>query len=297
MKPTKLILIGMLVWACSSPKEAPINLYEQSWIHGSDNCADNADAPIQVVQYNTNTWILRQNKCINFEAPFMFLFFGDDKALLMDTGATADEASFPLYKTVTGLVDQWVEKNGDVELIVAHTHKHGDHYAADDQFKGKPSTTVVGLETEEVIDFFNFENWPEETTEFDLGNRLLSIIPIPGHQASSIAIYDNKTKILLTGDSFYPGRLYIKDWDAFKQSTQRLVDFTSKHDISVILGNHIEMTRNAGVDYPMGTTYQPEEHVLPLNNDTLYELLSALNKLGNVPTKEIHDSFIIYPIN
>lgn len=141
------------------------------------------------------------------------------------------------------------------------------------------------------------KNWPEDTGEFDLGNRLLNIIPIPGHQASSIALYDHKTKILLTGDSFYPGRLYIKDWAAFKQSTQRLVDFTAKHEISAILGNHIEMTQNAGVDYSMGTTYQPEEHVLPLTKETLSELLSALNKLGDVPAKEVHDSFIIYPVN
>lgn len=297
MQLEKLIIICILVWSCNSTKEELINFNEQSWIHGSDNCDDNTDPPIQVVQYNTNTWILRQNKCINYEAPFMFLFFGDDKALLMDTGATEDEDSFPLYNEVKNIVDRWSQQNGEIELIVAHTHNHGDHYAADKQFRDQPKTTLVGLEVEEVANFFNLKNWPAEIAEFDLGNRLLNIIPIPGHQSSAIAIYDNTTKVLLTGDSFYPGRLYVNDWNAFKQSTERLVEFTSKHDISAILGNHIEMTRNPGVDYPMGTTYQPEEHVLPLSIEVLQELSSALRKLGDVPTREIHNSFIIYPVN
>ena len=67
----------------------------------------------------------------------MFLFIGEDKALLIDTGATEEEDIFPLYKTVNKIINDWSEKNGKVELIVAHTHKHGDHFAADGQFEGK----------------------------------------------------------------------------------------------------------------------------------------------------------------
>ena len=277
--------------------EEPVDLTTQNWIHGSENCEDTSDPPIQVVQYNSTTWVLRQNKCTNYEAPFMYLFIGEDKALLMDTGATKDDDIFPLYKTVHQLISDWSKKNGDVELIVAHTHKHGDHYAADGQFKGKPNTTVVGLEVEEVKNFYTIANWPEEIVEFDLGNRLLKIIPIPGHQASSIAVYDTATKILLTGDTFYPGRLYVNDWNAFKMSIERLVKFTGTNEVSTILGNHIEMTQTPGVDYPIETIYQPKEHQLPLSVLTLKELSSALTALGDKPTKEVHDSFIIYPVD
>jgi hydroxyacylglutathione hydrolase len=63
------------------------------------------------------------------------------------------------------------------------------------------------------------------------------------------------------------------------------------------LENHIEMTQTAGVDYPMGTIYQPNEHKLPLSVLTLKELSRALTKLGDTRTKQIHDSFIIYPVN
>ncbi len=296
-KITILLSTFILIWSCKPSIEETVDLKVQNWIHGSENCEENIDPPIQIVKYNSNTYILRQNKCTNYEAPFMFLFFGKDKALLMDTGASEEDDIFPLYKKVNKIIDDWSEKNGKVELIVAHTHKHGDHYAADGQFEGKPNTTVIGLEVEDVQKFFKISNWPEEIVNFDLGGRLMKIIPIPGHQASSIAVYDTSTKILLTGDTFYPGRLYVKDWNAFKMSIERLVKFTDNNEISTTLGNHIEMTQTAGVDYPMETIYQPKEHQLPLSVATLKELSSALAKLGDKPTKEVHDSFIIYPVD
>lgn len=299
MKTKIIILVSAFIifWSCKPSIEESVDLSAQDWIHGSENCEDNADPPIQVVKYNSNTWILRQNKCTNYEAPFMFLFFGQNKALLMDTGATEEDNIFPLYETVKHIISDWSEKNGDVELIVAHTHKHGDHYAGDGQFKGKPNTTVIGLEVEDVRESFKITNWPEEIVDYDLGNRMMKIIPIPGHEASSIAVYDTSSKILLTGDTFYPGRLYVKDWITFKESIERLVNFTDNYEISTILGNHIEMTQTPGVDYPIETIYQPKEHQLPLSVLTLKELSSALTKLGETPTKEVHDSFIIYPVD
>ena len=299
MKTKVIILISALIiiWSCKPSIEETADLNVQNWIHGSENCEDNIDPPIQVVKYNSNTWILRQNKCTNYEAPFMFLFFGEDKVLMMDTGATKDHNIFPLYNTVKQIISDWSKKNGEVELIVAHTHKHGDHYAADGQFDGKPNTTVIGLEVEDLKNFYNISNWPKEIVDFELGNRLMKIIPIPGHQASSIAVYDTSTKILLTGDTFYPGRLYVKDWNDFKMSIERLVKFTDNNEISTILGNHIEMTQTPGVDYPVETIYQPKEHQLPLSVLTLKELSSSLTKLGETPTKKVHDSFIIYPVD
>ena len=108
-------------------------------------------------------------------------------------------------------------------------------------------------------------------------------------------MYDHATKILLTGDSFYPGRLYVRDWAAYKLSIQRLVDFSAAHKISYFLGNHIEMTNTVGKDYPTGTTYQPEEHILPLTFKDLKELNKALHIAGNIPKHEKHNSFIIDP--
>jgi hydroxyacylglutathione hydrolase len=57
------------------------------------------------------------------------------------------------------------------------------------------------------------------------------------------------------------------------------------------------MTQTPGVEYPIETIYQPNEHQLPLSVLELKELSEALTKLGDTPKKEIHDSFIIYPID
>ena len=112
MKTKVAIILSTLIiiWSCKPSIEETVDLNVQNWIHGSENCEENIDTPIQVVKYNSNTWILRQNKCTNYEAPFMFLFFGEDKALLMDTGATEEDDIFPLYNTIKQIIEEWSEK-------------------------------------------------------------------------------------------------------------------------------------------------------------------------------------------
>ena len=296
MKRIFLALIVCSLFSCKTSQNSTTNLNKVKWISGSSNCKENKDSLIQVVKYNDNTFILRQNKCTNYEAPFLFLFLGNKKALLMDTGATEDENQFPLYKTVKKIIIQWEKSiKNPIDLIVAHTHAHGDHVAGDIQFKNKVRTEVVGLNVSDITSYFKLKNWPLQNGQIDLGNRIMEIIPIPGHQQASIAVYDYATKLLLSGDSFYPGRLYIHDWAAYKLSIQRLADFASVHKISYFLGNHIEMTNTAGKDYPTGTTYQPAEHVLPLSFKDLKELNKALHIAGDIPKHEIHNSFIIDP--
>jgi hydroxyacylglutathione hydrolase len=288
----RYLIFLLLFTTTSTPK---LFLEKVKWLHGSEDCSQNKDVPIQVVQYDSNTWILRQNKCVNYEAPFMFLFFGEKKVLLMDSGATEDESTFPLYQTIQRLIDAWEKNNSKkVELIVAHTHSHGDHWAGDIQFKDKPGVKVVGLKEEDVKHFFNLKNWPTKTSSFDLGNRSVEIIPIPGHDKTSLAVYDLKSKLLLTGDTFYPGRLYVRDWNAFRQSIQRLVDFTSSHKIDYLVGNHIEMSSTPGKDYPTGSTYQPNEAPLPLSIKELKLLNEVLKKMDK-PEIKVFDRFVVSP--
>jgi hydroxyacylglutathione hydrolase len=289
----KLFCLLLFILNC---QESSVDLNGIRWIHGSADCTKNTEDPIQAVQYNSSTWILRQNKCVNYEAPFLFLFIGDDKALLMDTGATSDAGAFPIYDTVIRIIHEWEKENKKkLSLIVAHTHSHGDHWMGDGQFKGKPNTTIVGLTESDVQQFFQLKDWPERTNTFELGNRKVEIIPIPGHDKTSLALYDAQTQFLLTGDTFYPGRLYVRDWTAFKQSIQRLVDFTSQHKISYLIGNHIEMSATTGKDYPTGTVWQPDEHVLPLTVNDLRQLNTGLIELGEQPLRKVFDHFIVVP--
>src|SRR5215472_3914967 len=80
------------------------------WIHGSDPCSSNTDPPFQVHKYEDSTVILRENKCINYEGPFIYLLFGEDKIFMQDTGAAPAGSSgiaFPIRETVQRVIDEW----------------------------------------------------------------------------------------------------------------------------------------------------------------------------------------------
>src|SRR5215216_4925628 len=117
------------------------------WIHGAPDCAFSTDPPLQVYAFDKDTYILRQSKCLHFEAPFLYLLFGTGKALLLDTGAgtSPGRGPLPVRNVVQGIIDQWqaMHQRPDLELVVAHTHGHDDHVAGDDQFRDQPHTTLV----------------------------------------------------------------------------------------------------------------------------------------------------------
>lgn len=291
-------IILTLLMACATAA-APQDL-SVKWIHGSESCGANTDPAFQVHYYNPDTVILRENKCINYEAPFIYLLFGRDKVFMQDTGAAPllrSTFAFPVRETVQKIVDDWSKRHGNkkMELLVTHSHGHGDHIGGDSQFTGQPDTIVVGTKLEDVEAFFGIHNWPTQQTTLDLGGRILDIIPIPGHEPSSIAVYDRNTKLLLTGDTIYPGRLYIEDWPAFKASIERLAVFVKSHKISSVLGTHIEMSAKPGIDYRIQSTYQPEEHALALKPIHVMELHEAVTKMRDDPVREVHNDFIIDP--
>jgi len=272
-------------------------LQNKKWIHGSVDCKDNQDPSIEVFQYDSSSYILRQNKCLSYEAPFIYVLIGDNKTVVVDTGATEDEKQFPLFKTIKSLHDKHVVKDGanERELLVIHTHSHGDHYAADSQFLNQANVTVITANNKGVDEFFGFNESPEKQVRLDLGGRHLLIMATPGHQEEAITIYDSQTQWLLTGDSFYPGIVYVKDWQDYRTSIARLASFVKEHTISAILGAHIEMTNKAGQYYDIGTIYQPNESPLPLFAKHLLALDSKLNEADN-PKKISMKSLIIEPL-
>ena len=261
------------------------------WQVSGPQCA--ANPQFQVHEYNQDFYILRESGCSNYEKPFLFLLFGKDKAFLLDTGAGKTDVA----QVVKRQIDHWLLQNSreNIPLIVAHTHAHRDHISGDADLKALPQTTVVEPNLAAVQAFFGFRNWPTEVVTYDLGGRVLDIIPIPGHEASSIAVYDRQTGILFTGDSLYPGRLYVADAPAFTAGIQRMVDFTHGKIVTHILGNHIEQTHTAYLDYPIGTVYQPDEHQLELGRAHLLELNQALRDLNGKIERVAFRDFTIWP--
>ena len=81
-----------------------------------------------------------------------------------------------------------------------------------------------------------------------------------------------------------------------KSCISRLVVFSKKNKVSWLMGNHIEMSKTKGVDYPVGAKFQPDEHVLPLKAGILSELYNACLMMGDHPVRQAYDDFIIEPV-
>ncbi|NQZ87639.1 MAG: MBL fold metallo-hydrolase [Colwellia sp.] len=273
-------------------------LYTKKWRHGVLDCELSKDPSLEVYRYDTGSYIIRQNKCANFEAPFIYVLFGEKKVVILDTGASKSPVENPLYLTVTSLIEQELKLMGknQFEILVIHSHSHSDHYQGDSQFRGKNNVTIVAPTHKAMKQFFTFDDWPNTSTTLDLGNRKLVVIPTPGHQEEAISIYDPKTKWLLTGDTFYPGYIYVKNWSDYRKSIARLVAFTKYNEVSAILGAHIEMKTESGEYYPIGTTFQPDEASLALSLAQLNFLNNKLNEY-QAPQKIIMDKLIIAPMS
>jgi hydroxyacylglutathione hydrolase len=266
-------------------------VFPSTWITGGPNCLEVPDW--QVHEYNPNLYILRESGCTHYEKPFLYLFFGSERALLIDTGAGASDAASVTLK----LVAKWCKraKRESIPLVVAHTHGHGDHVAGDKGFKDLPGVTVVPATPDAAQQAFHIETWPTSNGSIDLGGRIVDVIPIPGHHAAHVAYYDRQTAILHTGDHLYPGRLYISDFAAYLASTRRLVEFTAGRPVAHIVGCHVEQSSTPFVDYPVGTAYQPHEHTLEMSRGQLLELLAGLEAMNGKPERVFFRDFTIWP--
>lgn len=261
------------------------------------NAGVEAQEPVAQVQwYDPDTAVIRQSVQVNFEAPFAYLLFGRDRALLLDSGA--EGAS--IRPAVDASMARWAARHGGrtVPLIVAHSHSHRDHRAGDAVFAARPETTVIGLTPEAVAKFFSIRKWPDSIGRYNLGGRVLDVIPTPGHQPAHIMIYDRKTRLLLSGDALYPGRLTIPvNYEAAERaSIARVSAFAATHTVRYILGAHIEMTTTAGRDIPGGAPVHLNERRLELPVSALFELDAVLRKTPSPIVRQVLSDFIIEPV-
>jgi glyoxylase-like metal-dependent hydrolase (beta-lactamase superfamily II) len=266
----------------------------ERWMSGGPNCMELP--PWQVHEYNPDFYILRESGCVHYEKPFLYLIFGQNAALLEDTGAGNVETA-PI---ILDLISKWAKRNKRTEpmpLIVVHSHSHGDHTAGDRGFRELANVRFVGATVAELQKAFAIATWPTDIVPVDLGGRVLDLIPIPGHDVAGIALYDRRTGILLTGDSVYPGRLYVTAaaFPTFIASHRRLVEFTKDKPVAHVLGTHIEQMRTPFQDYPRGTSYQPDEHTLELNRGVLLELDDVLSRLNGKPERVVLRDVILSP--
>ncbi len=253
------------------------------WMHGSVCAATNTDPEIQVVAYNEDTYILRQNVCVHWQAPFIYLLFGNRGALLIDTGATPEPEYYPLRKTVDTLLRRWCAARNvpDIPLTIVLTS--GEYRAQNQglsQFAGRPNTTLAPTTLDGMKDFYALaSSWPRGSGKIDLGGRILDIIPTPGAHKDGLSFYDSYTCFLFTGDLFFPGRVQIANDRDYAASLARLVDWGHAHTIKWIMGGHIDMMFVPGRAYPRFATCKPLERLLQMEPDLLADALTQATSL------------------
>lgn len=247
-----------------------------------------ADPPLQAQACADRTWILREDLHATWEAPFLYLLAGRRRALLIDTGDVADPARMPLAVEVLARLPG--DGPAKLPLLVVHTHGHLDHRAGDVQFQGLPGVEVVPSDLTSVRRFFGFPAWPDGTAQVDLGDRIVDVLPAPGHHPAELVFYDRTTGLLFSGDFLLPGRILVDDLAAYRASAARVAAFVKDRPITAVLGGHIEKDRT-GALFPWASDTHPEERPLALGKADLLALPAALQHFNGFYTAR--DGFVV----
>ena len=150
-----------------------------------------------------------------------YLLCGTERAALIDTGMTTKNAK----EIVEGLTA--------LPLIVINTHADRDHTA------GNAAFAEVYMNQNEAENYRRTEGAGafipvKEGDVIDLGDRPLFIIDIPGHTPGSIAVLDEKNRVLISGDSVQNSNIYMfgkfRDMNAFIGSMEHLMEFDGRYD-------------------------------------------------------------------
>ena len=173
------------------------------------------DIMAEIIKINDNTWRFEDDS-VRF-----FLLCGTKKAALIDSGMNASDAR----KLAEGLTD--------LPLLLINTHADPDHISGNDAFDEiymSPKEDGNYRENGGTGDFHPVH----EGDVIDLGDRPLRIIDIPGHTPGSIAIIDEKNRILISGDSVEDGNIFLfgnmRDIDRYIESMKHLLTFTDMFD-------------------------------------------------------------------
>jgi hydroxyacylglutathione hydrolase len=277
------LCLALLLSGVFSSAQAATPPLDAHWDPGAEDCSKQPHPPLEVYRYDARTWILRENLCSTWEAPFMYLLVGDTRALLIDTGDVPDPKLMPLASTVLALLPQ--QGGEHLPLVVVHTHTHLDHRAGDPQFQGLADISVVPAQLGSIEKYFGFTHWPETVTQFDLGGRVLDVIPAPGHNAAHLVYYDRVTGLVFSGDFLLPGRLIVADIDAYRVSARRVMEFLRDRPVSYVLGGHIEKDRDGRL-FDWQSTHHPDEHALQLAKTDVMALPAALDAFNGLESDQ-----------
>jgi glyoxylase-like metal-dependent hydrolase (beta-lactamase superfamily II) len=179
-----------------------------------------------------------------FEEVISYLIVGEKRALLFDTGMGIGKIS-----SIAG-------KLTSLPVMVLNSHTHFDHTGGNAEFSdilGEnndfTNRNAQGVANEYSRDAlapericgplppgvradsysvrpFKISRRLKDGERLDLGGRELEVIFTPGHAPDALCLLDRKRGLLFTGDTFYPGPVYLfteeTDFKAYTRSVDRL---------------------------------------------------------------------------
>ena len=191
------------------------------------------------------------------------------------------------------IITRWAAANQIAipELIVLPLGSDQSQLGAIGQFDNRPNTQVVAPNEEARTQLLG-SGW-SESGALDLGGRSLEILPTPGLDSAAISLYDPWSQLMFTGNAFYPGRLVIRDFRAYRQSLKGLVELSDTKPIDMVFGGRIEMTSQPGMDYRLRANYRPNERALELGPRHLELALQAVTLINGTTDIRILNDFIL----
>lgn len=210
----------------------------------------------QVELVSDNIYRISENPAIN-----SYLLIGSSMAMMIDTGG-----GFGNLRNV-------IESLVNVPYLVVNTHGHFDHVAANYQFESvyiseedsklmcdfydSPSEKASYFKLLEVLNIqisnemrINLENAKapqdirilEDNQEFDLGDRKVTCIKVPGHTKGCVAFLDSKSRILFNGDVILRhaelGLVGSTNLEIWKKGLEKLWSMRDRFDLTVAAHGH-----------------------------------------------------------
>ncbi|MDD1736369.1 MAG: MBL fold metallo-hydrolase [Methanothrix sp.] len=174
----------------------------------------------------------------------------DKRPILVDTGMMAG----PTLKNIKKFIDP-----GKIEMIVL-THCHHDHSGAAPALKeatgarlllsekeagavGDDMASVAYLFGQQAADY-KVDETLKEGMVLDIGEWKLRVLETPGHSLGSLCLYEEKEKVLFSGDTVFPDG-NIGRTDMFGGDTPELVrsiERLTALDVKTMYPGHMEVT-------------------------------------------------------
>lgn len=199
------------------------------------------------------------------EEVISWLIIGSKKALLFDTGMGISN------------IRSLVERRTRLPIIVLNSHTHNDHVGDNWRFteiygmptnftranaRGSTADAQAEIAPGEICGDlpkgfdpktyatrpFHITHWLHDREKIDLGGRTIQVISTPGHTPDSISLLDEENGLLFTGDTYYPGPIFLyrpeTDLDAYVVSVRKLAALASR--LQLLLPAHNVPVANPG---------------------------------------------------